>query len=79
MHGVNMKIITHCLVPYHCRALNVSKDESKAVSEECQLSSRPVRVKAIEFSGRGTELPRQIQLIHVCMFGSDIDHDADFC
>jgi len=66
MHGTNMKFITHYLVPYHCRALNVSKAECKAIPEEFQLSSRSVRIKASEFSGRGVELPRQIQLIYVC-------------
>ena len=60
------RVITGYLVPYHCRPLTVSKAECKAVPEESKLPSRSLRVKAIDFGGRGFELPRQIHLIYLC-------------
>jgi hypothetical protein len=60
------RVITRCLVTYHCRVLAVSKVECKAVPKESKLSSRSLRVKAIDFGGRGIELPRQIHLTYLC-------------
>jgi hypothetical protein len=36
------------------------------VPEESKHSSLPLRVKAIDFGGRGIELPRQTNLIYLC-------------
>jgi hypothetical protein len=44
----------------------VSKGQCKAVPEGSKHSSLPLRVKAIDFGGRGIELPRQTHLIYLC-------------
>ena len=59
-------VITIYFVSYHFRTLTVSKAERKAVPEDSRLSSRPLRVNAIDFGGRGIELPRQMHLIYLC-------------
>jgi hypothetical protein len=61
------RLTTLYLVPYHCGALTVSMAGCKAVPEKTELSSRPLRVKAIDFGGRDIELPRQIHLIFLCL------------
>jgi hypothetical protein len=55
--SLQRRLITRYLVPYHCETLTISKAKCKAVPEESKISSRLLRANAVDFGGRGIELP----------------------